>query len=133
MKNATVAVQAIRDVLYFAGARGVDAAQLPLDAGIDPRKVDDNNARLSGASLSRLWELAAERTQDPFFGLRLGAMATAGRLGILGYTMLSSQTFGMAMDRLVRHGHLYTFGIDFNVLRSGGRLRIECMVVRHVE
>jgi AraC-like DNA-binding protein len=133
VKGATVAVQAIRDILNYAGARGVDAALLARDAGVDPRKLADNNARLAGSSLGRLWDLAAERTADPFFGLRLGALATPGGLGILGYTMLSSRTLGAALDQLVRYGHLYTFGIDFDVLRSGGVLRIECRVVRHVD
>jgi hypothetical protein len=133
MKGASVAVQAVRDVLYFAESRGVDAARLARDAGVDPRKLEDNNARLAGSTLGRLWELAAERTADPFFGLRLGAMATPGGLGILGYTMLSSRTLGAALDHLVRYGHLYTFGIDFDVLRSGDILRIECRVVGHVD
>jgi AraC-like DNA-binding protein len=133
LRGATVAVQAIRDVLNFAAARGVDAAGLAREAGVDPRKLADNNARLAGSSLGRLWELAAERTGDPLFGLHLGAMATPGGLGILGYAMLSSRSLGAALDRLVRYGHLYTFGIDFDVLRSGDVLRIECRVVRHVD
>lgn len=133
MRNATVAVQAVRDVLYFAEARGVDAARLTRDAGIDRRTLEDNNGRLAGSSLARLWELAAERTADPFFGLRLGSQATAGGLGLLGYTMLSSRSLGAALDRLVRYGHLYTFGMDFDVLRSEVILRIECAVVRHVD
>jgi AraC-like DNA-binding protein len=133
MSGATVAVQAIRDILYFAGARGVDAASLGRDAGIDPRKLEDGKARLAGSSLGRLWELAAERTGDPFFGLHLGEMATAARLGILGYTMLSSRSVGTALDRLVRYGHLYTYGIDFDVIRTGRVLRVECAVVRDMD
>ena len=131
LKGATVAVQAVRDILIYAEARGVDAARLTRDAGIDWRKLEDNNARLTGSSLGRLWELAAERTADPLFGLHLGAMATPGGLGILGYMMLSAGSLGTALDQLVRYGHLYTFGIDFDVLRSGRVLRVECRVVRH--
>jgi AraC-like DNA-binding protein len=133
VKHATVAVQAIRDVLSYTRARGVDTGRLAHDAGIDLRQLEDDDARLSGISLGRLWDLAAERSADPFFGLRLGAMATAGGLGLLGYTMLSSANLGAALDQLVRYGHLYTFGIDFDVLRGGGVLRIECRVVSHVD
>lgn len=71
-------MQAIRDVLYYAGVCGLDTTRLARDSGVDLRKPDDNNARLAGPSLGRLWELASERAADPFLGLRLGTLATAG-------------------------------------------------------
>ena len=49
---------------------GLDSNAILRQAGLDPAKLFDANARFSFPAMTTLWHLAVEATADPCFGLK---------------------------------------------------------------
>ena len=84
--------------------RGVDAAALCRDVGIDPERLGDDGARLPLSATTRLWRLAAEVTGDDCIGLEVARHARPGTFHGLSAGVVSSGSFRDALDRIVRFG-----------------------------
>jgi hypothetical protein len=53
--------------------------------------------------ISRLWELAAERSGNPAIGLAQHQVARPASFDVVGYTMMSCADLRAAFERLVRY------------------------------
>lgn len=80
-------------------ACSVDSHQLFLDAGIDLAETEDPNIRFPVHKMSRVWQLAVQRTGDPCFALTLASHANPSMYNALGMSMVSSRTLGDAIKR----------------------------------
>jgi AraC-like DNA-binding protein len=89
-------------VLRALAASGVDAEALARRAGIDPAVCDVEGARLPLSQTTRLWHLAVEATGDPAFGIQAARYVRPRTFRGLSLAILSSATFGEALDRVVR-------------------------------
>lgn len=87
-------------------ACGVDSHQLFLDAGIDLTESGNPNVRFPVSRMSRVWQLAVERTGNPCFALALATRANPGMYNALGMSMLSSRTLGDALKRGCRFSRI---------------------------
>jgi AraC-like DNA-binding protein len=65
-----------------------------------------------------LWQVVAQATSDPGFGVRTGASARVRGFGLLGYAIYYSATLGAALRRLVRYHHLLTDAVQFTLTTS---------------
>ena len=72
-------------------------------AGLDPARLDDPNARYPYAHMQRLWRLATEASGDPCFGLRTAEFCHPTTFHALGYAWMASATLAEALQRLVRY------------------------------
>jgi len=95
-------------------AEGVDADAVLKTAGVDPEALRDPNARLALTTTARLWKVAAERMQDPAFGLRASRYVRQTTFHALGYAVFASASLRDALERLVRYSRLVS---DDMVLR----------------
>ena len=68
MDKRTTAAAWVKGIAEMLAAEGLDARALLVDAGIDPAALDASAARLPSEKISRLWELAAERSRNPAIG-----------------------------------------------------------------
>ena len=59
----------VMGVVRALGDAGLDARALCAEAGIDPEALAAPAARCSSAKVSRLWQLAAQRSGNPAIGL----------------------------------------------------------------
>ncbi|MDX2315299.1 MAG: AraC family transcriptional regulator [Gammaproteobacteria bacterium] len=82
---------------------GVDPAPLFEQAGLDPQKLYDPNARYLDSRLYKLWRSAAETTKDPYIGLRVASFWHPSAAHALGYSWLASATLKDALQRTVRY------------------------------
>ena len=82
---------------------GVDPAPLFEQAGLDPQKLYDPNARYLDSRLYKLWRSAAETTKDPYIGLRVASFWHPSAAHALGYSWLASATLKDALERTVRY------------------------------
>ena len=95
-------------------ASGVEADAVLKTAGVDPDQLRDPNARLALTTTARLWKAAAERMQDPAFGLRASRYVRQTTFHALGYAVFASASLRDALERLVRYSRLVS---DDMVLR----------------
>ena len=82
---------------------GCDSAGLFERAGLDHSRLRDPVARFSALAIRRLWELAAETTRDPCFGLTVASFWHPTTLHALGYSWLASDNLEEAFQRLARY------------------------------
>lgn len=82
---------------------GVDYRKLFREAGMDPAHLSDQNARFDFLSVTRLWDLALERTQDPCFGLVTVNHWHPTSLHALGFSWMASPSLKEALERLQRY------------------------------
>jgi AraC-like DNA-binding protein len=104
-------------------ARGVDGKELAREAGIDPAILQDPDARVPRAALTRLWELAVAATADPCFGLGVARFMSQTTLHALGFAMLASTSLAEAFGRLVRHRRMIGDVMDLSLVAVGDRYR----------
>ncbi len=84
-------------------ACGLDADLVFREAGLDPGALKNPNARYPVTAMTRLWRLAADRSNDPCFGLTAASYWHPTTWNALGYSWLASKTLEEAMRRLARY------------------------------
>ena len=100
LTTSTVWVKGIVDMLE---AEGLDARALLDAAGIDPAALQAPDGRLPTEKISRLWELAAERSGNPAIGLAQHHVVRPASFDVVGYTMMSCADLRTAFERLIRY------------------------------
>ena len=103
MSKGTTAAIWVKGIAEMLTAEGMDTRGLLVAAGIDPAALDAPGARLSTEKISRLWELAVERSGNPALGLAQHQVVRPASFDVVGYTMLSSTNLRGAFERLVRY------------------------------
>lgn len=104
-------------------AQGVDGRRLAAAAGIDPASLQEPDARVPRAALTRLWQLAVEATGDPCFGLTAARHVTQTTFHALGYAVLASTTLREAFERIVRYRRLIGEVVQLALVEAGDRYR----------
>ncbi|HKN10687.1 MAG TPA: AraC family transcriptional regulator [Pseudomonadota bacterium] len=102
IKRTTAAIW-VKGIAEMLAAEGVDAPALLADAGIDPAALEDPGARLPTESISRLWELAAERSGNPAIALAQHHVVRPASFDVVGYAMMSCADLRGAFERLIRY------------------------------
>ncbi|WP_455365328.1 AraC family transcriptional regulator [Kaarinaea lacus] len=82
---------------------GVDYRKLFREAGMDPTHLGDQNARFDFLFVTRLWDLALEKTQDPCFGIVVVNHWHPTSLHALGFSWMASPSLKEAFERLQRY------------------------------
>jgi AraC-like DNA-binding protein len=80
----------------------MDPAPLYRELNIDTTKFFRPGSRIVFSKMDGLWSRSAELTEDPEFGLKVGARAGPGDFFVLGHAWLASDTLHDAMQRLCR-------------------------------
>jgi AraC-like DNA-binding protein len=110
-------------ILRALAARGLDAQRFARDAGIDPVALQAPDARVPRASLTRLWRLAVEATNDACFGLSVSRFTTQTSFHALGYAVLASTTLKEAFERIIRYRRLIGDVVQLSLTEHGDRYR----------
>lgn len=82
---------------------GVDSHGLFEKAGLDITHIHDNNARYPFSNMTHLWNLSAEATNDPCFGLYTIKHWHPTTLHAFGFAWLASNTIKEALERTIRY------------------------------
>jgi AraC-like DNA-binding protein len=105
-KEATFSIGFVRDILRYAASKGADLDKLCAAAGISTTMLNLPDSLVSGAVVQRAWQVAIEESEDSDLGLHLGEVVHPSYLGLLGFAMLSCETLGDAIERLMRYWKL---------------------------
>lgn len=112
-------------IIQVAAARGVHAQQLMAEADFDPAWLADAEARMPLAVEERLWNLAADLTGDPLFGLHAAAAIRPGAFDVLDYAVRTAPDLRAALQRLARYNRLVHDLASFEMIPAGDAVRIE--------
>ena len=93
-------------------ANGHDSRAIFNQAGLDPVKLSDGNARYRLNEMTRLWETVIDETKDPCFGMEVGKLWTATTFHALGFTWLASHSLKDALTRLARYSRIVNNSVN---------------------
>ena len=110
-------------IIRALNAQGVDGRAIARSAGIEPLSLEEPDARVPRAALTRLWALAVEATGDPCFGLTVARFPVQTTFHALGYAVLASATFKEALERIIRYRRLIGDVVQLRLEEGGGRCR----------
>lgn len=111
----------IRDAL---ATYGIDGDAVFEEIGLDPAALYDANGRYPVTAMRRLWQVAAERSGDPCFGLTAAARWHPTTWHGLGYAWLASTTLEEGFRRLARYSAIISTAaaVTLEERREGLRL-----------
>ena len=93
----------VRGIAEMFAAEGLDVPDVFAAAGIDPAALEAPGARLETDKISRLWEIAVERSGNPAIALAQRDLPRPKSFDVVGYAMMSCANLRDALDRLVRY------------------------------
>jgi AraC-like DNA-binding protein len=103
MANRTTSAVWVKGIGEMLAAEGLDVSALFAAAGIDQAALDAPGARLQSEKISRLWELAVERSGNPLISLAQHQIARPASFDVVGYAMMSCADLRSAFERLIRY------------------------------
>jgi len=103
MSKRTTAAIWVKGIAEMLAAEGLDVGALLTAAGIDPAALDTPGARLPSENISRLWELAVEKSGNPAIALAQHHIPRPQSFDVVGYTMMSCADLHAAFERLIRY------------------------------
>jgi len=98
---------------------GVDYRKLFRKLDMEPAHLADCNARFDFMSVTKLWDMALEETQDPCFGLVTVNHWHPTSMHALGYSWLASPNLMEAFDRLERYIRIVNNAVEVKVISEG--------------
>ena len=106
----------LANIAYFLGDAlreeyGIDPEPLYREAGVDPVGISGPGERINNNVLKALWQLAAEASGDPGFGVKAGRRTKPSRFYVLGHAWLASETLAEAISCLLRYEQILNSGI----------------------
>ncbi|WP_338050572.1 AraC family transcriptional regulator [Ramlibacter humi] len=110
----------VRGLAEMFAARGVDVPRLFADAGVAPARLEDASARFGADEVSRLWELAVQRSGDAALGLDRALTLKHVNFDVLGYAMLSSADLRSALGAFARYLALISDVATFELQPAAG-------------
>lgn len=119
----TVSIRSAKNVISAAACR-IPPRDLCEAVALEPCQLDDLAARIPVKQLIDLYECAARRSKDPFFGLHLAAQIDPRSFGILHYVTKHSPTLGESLRRAARYMCLWNDGMAFRLEIEGSAARI---------
>jgi AraC-like DNA-binding protein len=102
----TYLVRVVRLLLDDAVRAGADRETLVSGLGLDPKILEEPDARLPLGTVAALVRKVVAGDRGPAFGVRAGAGRKTKDAGLIGYAMLHSATLRAALTRLVRYGRI---------------------------
>lgn len=100
----------------YAKSRGVDLVPALKKLGLEVSELVKPDFRVPVDACELLWEIAAEKVQEPDFALRFAKRLDLDGFHVVGHLAVSSATVGEAIDRVVEFSRL---------LHDAGRTEVE--------
>lgn len=122
-KRATSAVW-VKGIAEMLVAEGVDVGALFAAAGIDRTALEAPGARVQTETVSRLWELAVERSRNPAIGLAQHHVARPASFDVVGYAMMSCADLRSAFERLIRYMLILSDALTMTMSEERGGYRV---------
>ncbi len=100
-----------REIAALLEVRGKSAKLILKEVDLDPKKVQEPDARIPFAKHVALLDAAAEHLGDPCFGLDFGSGIDPLDTGLIGYVATSSAKLGEAIHNFVTYIRVHSEGV----------------------
>ena len=100
-------------------SHGIDPGPVFHRAGIDPKSIFDQGARISFDAHDSLISESAKMCNDPFFGLKEAEHFRPAHLGALGFAWLASSSLRTAFQRLSRYSKMINDFLNITLEEDG--------------
>src|SRR3990167_8435246 len=94
---------------------GLDSAALCRQAGLEPRLLDDPNARCPLSATTRLWQLAVAASGDPALGLKTSQYVSATTFHALSYALNASSSLREVFERIERYHRVVSDALELEL------------------
>ena len=121
----TYSAPAVSITLKIIESYGIDVVPMLKKLQIDPRLIEDPNARFKYTKIDQLWLDAVSLTNDPCFGLRAAKYWHPSQMGALGYAWLASSSMHTALNRFARYMSILTEGATLDILETTDDLTVQ--------
>jgi AraC-like DNA-binding protein len=122
-KRTTAAIW-VKGIAEMLAAEGLDARALLVAAGIDPAALEAPGVRLPTEKISRLWELAVERSGNPAIALAQHHVARPASFDAVGYAMMSCADLRGAFERLIRYLLILSDALTMTMIEEHAGYRV---------
>jgi AraC-like DNA-binding protein len=114
----------LRGLVKAAEAVGVNRSELCAGLGMEPSELDSDDP-IPTPMFVRAWQLAAELSKDPHFGLHAGQHAELGSYDVVDYLFVTSATLGDACRMMSSYYRIVTdiARVDLVIDEQIGRFR----------
>lgn len=123
MSADQVATAFLRDIVLFAGTRGVAPEALCKRAGVPLASLAVVDGMASGTAAEALWRAAVEATGDADFGLSLGVAAHPASLGLVAPVLAHAPDLRRALAKLAAYSRLLLSAASMEVSQRGPRAK----------
>lgn len=123
--EASSSISWVNTVLDAAEQQGAPRAQVLALAGIDPAELQRQRWPID--HIARLWRAAVRATQNPGFGLSVGASVSPASLNVVSYLLQSAPTLRAALALVQKYQSLISDGGRFQTIAGQG----QCWLVYH--
>lgn len=103
MSRQTTSAVWVKGIAEMLAEEGLDVHALFDEVGLDFSVLSTPGARCPTEKISRLWELAVERSGNPAIGLAQHHIAKPAIFDVVGYSMMSCPSLRGGLERLVRY------------------------------
>ena len=115
LSQGTVVEGAVRvgplfGIPHLLQKKGLNAARVMAEVGVDPSLFDDPNNTIPFATMGQLFRACAEQAGCAHFGLLTGQMAGADTLGAVGLLAQHAPDVGAALRDIILYLHLHDRG-----------------------
>ena len=115
----------VRGLVEMFASQGVDTMALLKEAGVQPGRLEDADARFEPDEVSRLWELAVARSGNRDLGMDRALAARYTNFDMVGFATLSSADLRSALLEFSRYLALISSATTFELAPQGD----DCWVV----
>ena len=120
----TYSAPAVSITLKIIESYGIDPEPLLRKLQIDPKLIEDPNARFNYTKIDQLWLDATALANDPCFGLRAAKYWHPSQMGALGYAWLVSSSMHTALNRFSRYMSILTEGATLDLSEVEDQLSV---------
>lgn len=121
--RADVSAEYAVGLLQLLERRGLASKELLWDTGIGSDQLE-GHLRLTTQQDAALLANAVRLTQDPGIGFELGLSGSVTWHGVLGFGLMSCDTFGEALELWIKYQDLRTSGFRFVVQERTGHVEL---------
>jgi AraC-like DNA-binding protein len=111
-------------IVDVAEGSGADAVALRRAAGLTDADLWSSDERVPLVSVYTLLETAVELTGVPLFGVRVASNVDVELFDALGFLVLTSPTFGVAMERTLHYQRIWNDGERYSLAIERGRAHL---------
>jgi len=121
---ASAAVLTARPVVAALQVRGVDPAPILRRAGLSAEALGSIDHRLPCRTVRSLWQIAAEATQDPSFGIHVAEALPLGAFDVYEHILAAAETVSRGIARLARYAPLISGEATMKLVLEPGYARL---------